>query len=323
MKETSTQKLRLGLFVIVGTVVFVLAIYFIGNKQNLFGSTVQIHALFNNVNGLQPGNNVRYSGIDIGTVRGIEMINDTAIRVNMDIDRKIAEHLRTDAVATISSDGLVGSMVLNIIPGSGNGKPVQDGDAIGSYSRIRTEDMLKTLTVTNENAALLTADLLKITHQINEGKGSVGMLLKDEKVATDIRETMQNLKISSQETAASMKKINALVSDLDKKDNTIGVLRDSSVAHQLRRTIAKLERSGDDLSNAIRNLDSVVEKVKNGRGAVHYLTADPSSAHKIDSVITNVNDATKLLKQDLEALKHSFLLRGYFKKQEKAKKQNK
>lgn len=319
MKESTSQKFRLGVFVVLGTIVFVLAIYFIGNKQNLFGSTIEIHSVFNNVNGLQPGNNVRYSGIDIGTVRQLEMINDTMIRVYMDIDSKISAHLRTDAVATISSDGLVGSMVLNIIPGKGVGKPVKDGDQILSYSRVRTEDMLKTLTVTNENAALLTADLLKITHQINEGKGSVGMLLKDENVAADIRATMENLRVSSMETAASMKKINALVSDLERRDNAIGVLRDTTVARQLRRTITQLEASGDQLSKTIANLDSVIGKVKNGKGAFQYLTTDPASAKKIDSVLTQVGEATKILKQDLEALKHSFLLRSAIKRQEKQK----
>lgn len=322
MKETASQKFRLGLFTILGTLVFVAAIYFIGNKQDLFGRTAELNAIFNDVNGLQPGNNVRYSGIDIGTVRHVEMINDSAIKVEMAIDRKILPRIKTDAVATINSDGLVGSMIVNIIPGSGHKPSLEEGATIASYSRVRTDDMLKTLSVTNENAALLTRDLLKITNQITQGQGSVGVLLNDQQLAADIKETVRYLKISSQETAASMAQVNKLLSSLDKKDNAIGVLKDTAVAGQLKRTVANLEQSSRAVNQTLGKLDAAVAEIKDGEGAVNYLTKDPKSARQIDSMMTNINKAAILLQQDLEALKHNFLLRGYFKKQEKkAKKQ--
>ena len=322
MKETASQKFRLGLFTILGTLVFVAAIYFIGNKQDLFGRTAELNAIFNDVNGLQPGNNVRYSGIDIGTVRHIEMVNDSAIKVEMAIDRTILPRIKTDAVATINSDGLVGSMIVNIIPGRGRKPSVEENATIASYSRVRTDDMLKTLSVTNENAALLTRDLLKITNQITQGQGSVGVLLNDQQLAADIKETVRYLKISSQETAASMAQVNKLLASLDHKDNAIGVLKDTAVAGQLKRTVANLEQSSRAVNQTLGKLDAAVAEIKDGQGAVNYLTKDPRSAQQIDSMMTNINKAAILLQQDLEALKHNFLLRGYFKKQEKkAKKQ--
>jgi phospholipid/cholesterol/gamma-HCH transport system substrate-binding protein len=85
MKKTTSQKIRLGLFYN-GLLIFILATYLIGDKQNMFGKTSDLEAVFTNVNGLQLGNNVRYSRVNVGTVRGIEMINDTNIKVNMIID---------------------------------------------------------------------------------------------------------------------------------------------------------------------------------------------------------------------------------------------
>lgn len=93
MEKTNAEKFKLGIFVIVGLVLFVTAVYFIGNKKNMFGKTTTISALFNNVNGLQLGNNVRYAGINIGTVTTIEMLNDTVIKVEMSIENKILPHL--------------------------------------------------------------------------------------------------------------------------------------------------------------------------------------------------------------------------------------
>jgi len=105
MKQTTSQNLRLGIFTLLGSIAFIAIIYFVGNKQSMFGDTTQLYAHFNNINGLQPGNNVRYSGIGIGTVREIEMVNDTTILVKMEIDRKILQHIRKNALAAISSDG--------------------------------------------------------------------------------------------------------------------------------------------------------------------------------------------------------------------------
>jgi phospholipid/cholesterol/gamma-HCH transport system substrate-binding protein len=164
MKKTTSQKISLGLFVIIGLLIFVLATYLIGDKQKMFGKTNHLQATFNNVNGLKLGNNVRYSGVNVGTVRNIEMIGDTSIRVDMIIDKNIFKHIRKDAVATIGSDGLVGSMVISIVPGKGTALPAEPGDEISSQNRIRTDDLLNTFNKTNKNAAQLTENLLRITN---------------------------------------------------------------------------------------------------------------------------------------------------------------
>src|SRR5574343_408036 len=222
MEKTNAEKFKLGIFVIVGLVLFVTAVYFIGNKKNMFGKTTTISALFNNVNGLQLGNNVRYAGINIGTVTTIEMLNDTVIKVEMSIENKILPHIKKDAIAAISSDGLVGNMIINIIPGKGISAPIQPNDIIQSFNKVRTEDMLKTLSVTNENAAILTSDLIKITKEISAGKGTVGLLLNDADVAQDLKETIHYLKMTSQGTTSSIENLNKIITSLNQKENVIG-----------------------------------------------------------------------------------------------------
>ena len=186
MEKTTGQKIQLGLFVIIGLLLFVLAVYFIGDKQKMFGKTNHLTCVFNNVNGLQLGNNVRYSGVNVGTVRSIEMISDTVIKVDMIIDKSIFSYIKKNAIAIIGSDGLVGNRIINILPRKGDSPSVQAGDAIKSINKVNTDDMLNTLDITNKNAALLTTDLLKITKQINEGKGTIGLLIKDSEIANEI-----------------------------------------------------------------------------------------------------------------------------------------
>lgn len=320
MEKTASEKIKLGLFVLSGMILFILTVYFIGNKQKMFGRTNHLTAVFSNVNGLQLGNNVRYSGINIGTVRSIEMINDTTINVDMIIDKSMFQHIKKNALASIGSDGLVGSMVINITPGKGNQPHIEPGDVIQSSSRVRTDDLLNTLSVTNKNAALLTADLLKITKEITQGKGTLGTLVNDTLMAADLKQTMNYLKMTSKGTTETVENLNKMVVALGDKNSVIGVLNDPAVAQKIKTIVANLDQSSQEINKVVTNLNVTISNVKNGNGAINYLSNDPNLVKKIDSTMTNLNKASILLNEDLEAMKHSFLLRGYFKKQEKAKK---
>lgn len=319
MEKAASQKIRLGLFVITGLLIFILAVYFIGDKQKMFGRTNRLEAVFNNVNGLQLGNNVRYSGISVGTVRGIEMINDTTIRVDMIIDKAIFPYIKKDAIATISSDGLVGNMIINIIPGKGNEPSVEPGDEIQTFNRIRTEDMLTTLNVTNENAAKLTENLLKITNEIIKGKGTLGTLLNDTLISKDLAETMRYLKTTTKGTSETATQLNNLFVSLNDKNNVVGVLKDTAVANKIKNMATNLNQSTQNLNKVIANLDATILNIKQGKGAINYLTNDPELVRKIDSTMTNINQASLKLNENIEAMRHNFLFSGYFKKQEKEK----
>ena len=319
MEKTAAEKIRLGLFVITGLTFFVLAIYFIGNKQQMFGKTNQLIAVFDNVGGLQLGNNVRFSGIGVGTVRGIEIVNDTTINVEMEIDKKIFPFIKKDAIATIGSDGLVGSVIINIIPGKGDAPQVKPGDIIKSNKRVRTDDMLNTLNKTNQNAAKLTADLLKITNDINEGKGTIGVLIRDTVMAKDLKETIHYLKVTTKKTSETIDNLNNQIASLDNKNNVIGVIKDTVVANKIKKVVDNLNKSSQEINKVVTNINATVLNVKEGKGALNYLSNDPKLVVKIDSTMTNINEASKKLNENLEALKHNWFFRGYFKKLEKQK----
>ena len=319
MEKTSSEKIRLGLFVIIGLSFFIFAVYFIGNKQQMFGNTDHLKAVFNNVGGLQLGNNVRFSGINVGTVRGIEIINDTTISVDMIIEKKIMPFIKKDAVATIGSDGLVGNVIINIIPGNGNTQIVEAGDILKSINRIRTDDMMATLNITNQNAARLTADLLKITNEINQGKGTIGVLLRDTIMANDFKQTIHYLKVTSKRTSETVENLNKQIASLDNKNNVIGVLKDTVVANKIKGVVTNLDASSQEINKVVTNLNATILNIKEGKGAINYLSNDPKLVTKIDSTMTNLNQASKKLNENLEALKHNWFFRGYFKKLEKQK----
>jgi phospholipid/cholesterol/gamma-HCH transport system substrate-binding protein len=321
MQKTVTQKIRLGVFVILGTTLLVSALYFIGNRQNLFGNNIELHAEFTNVNGLQLGNNVRYSGINSGTVKGIEMIGQSRIMVSMVIEEKIAKRINKNAVATIGSDGLVGSMLINILPQEGESIPIKSGDTIKSYTKIGANDILSTLSVTNENAAILTSDLLKITTKIIEGKGTIGMLINDTLMADNLKESVNQLKMASLGANNTISKLNSIIASIDFNESAAGVLLTDSVSgDKMKSIIDDLDASTTNIKQVSENLDGYITEIKESDGAFNHLIKDEEFAQNLDSTLLNIKEATFRLNENMEALKHNFLFRGYFRKQERLKK---
>lgn len=315
---TDSQKVKLGIFVILTGLIIILSLYFIGKKQNLFGDTFKMTAVFNNVNGLKRGNNVRYSGINVGTVKDIIMVDDSTICVDMVIEETIRRHMKESAYAAVGSDGLVGSMVVNIFAGGGKGAVLQEGDTIFSVKKKSGTDMMSTLSITNDNLAELSHEFLKITNSINEGKGTLGLLLNDEQMGDNLRQTIAHLKAASQDASRVVADIEQVVTSVNNEDNLFNVLvNDSVAANQFKAIIANLEQSSQDINLVINNLNDVVLDVKEGEGAFNYLVSDTILVKDIGETVKNIKKGSEMLNENLEALRHNTFFRGYFKKQEK------
>jgi phospholipid/cholesterol/gamma-HCH transport system substrate-binding protein len=319
MKKTSTQNLNLGIFVILSLVLFTLAVYYIGSRQSLFGSTARVSSVFKDVNGLQPGNNVRFAGVNIGTVKGINFINDTAICVDMVVNEESLYLIKKNSLATINSDGLVGSMIVNIIPGDGaDDIRISPGDTIESISKIATADMLTTLNTTNENAALLTADLLKITNAINSGEGVMGKLLKDDQMAKDMQSSFQNLEKTTRTANLTIARLNTILGDIDLSKGMAGViLKDTVSAGKIVDMIHNLESSSRAIDSLTGRLNSYSEEIVSGQGTLNFITRDTSFVNSLEATVNNAEEAAVKLNENMEALKHNFLFRGYFRKMER------
>ncbi|MFT5847274.1 MlaD family protein [Psychroserpens sp.] len=319
MKKTNSQKLRLGVFVLIGTILFIVGVYLIGQRQNMFKKIFTISAFFQNVNGLQKGNNVRYSGIEIGTVKDITMINDSTIKIDMNIDEKIITHIKKDAIATIGSDGLVGNMIVNIVPGKGISEVISNGDIIESYSKIGTDDILSTLNTSTENAAILTSDLLKITNNITKGKGTIGMLLNDTIMAKDLKQSITNLKNASYGASSTINELKAIMSSIKTNDHTVlGMLINDTISGgKLKTIVDNLETSSTEIESVLQNINAAVEDFNSSEGTYNYIVRDTLLVKSLKSTLENINEGTDKFNQNMEALKHNFLTRSYFRKLEK------
>ncbi|MBI5539455.1 MAG: MCE family protein [Bacteroidia bacterium] len=197
--DTHTQKfkIRLGLFVAIGFAIFMMAIFIIGKQKNLFNPVFNLNATFYNVSGLQVGNNVRFSGVNVGTVDNIIIINDSTVKVDMLIKKEVKQFIKSDCEVVIGSEGIIGDKLLIITQGSFNAPLAITGQQLESIEPVETDAILTSLLVTASNAEIISQQLSEIMSKINSGKGTLGRLIQDSTIAENINMTIVNLKKSS------------------------------------------------------------------------------------------------------------------------------
>ena len=332
MAKKTENTVKLGLFITIAVALFIAGVYLIGSQENMFGATLRVSSVFGNVNGLQPGNNVRYSGINVGTVESIMLLNDSTVQVNMKLDKTVQPYIKKGAVASIGSDGLVGSMLVNISPGNGAGAMVEEGDVIVSYSRVETEELLNTLGKTNENIALISNDLLRITNYMTRGKGTLALLLRDTQLAIGLREAIFNLQATSRSLAATGGQLQRLVGEVEEGSGLLNqLLYDTTVITNLNASISQIDtlaekampvltelrRSAEDIAASSAILKSAMQQLAEGEGAATLLLRDTAFANNLEQTMQHIEEGTARFNENMEAMRHNFLFRRYFKKKGK------
>jgi phospholipid/cholesterol/gamma-HCH transport system substrate-binding protein len=323
MEKSTSRTIRLGILVLTGTLIFTVAVYLIGQKQDMFRNTFTIRAMFNNVNGLQRGNNVRFSGINVGSVMAVDIQNDSTVEVTLRIREDVRKFIRKDALVTIGTDGLMGNMLVNITPGASHADIIDDNDLLNSFSRIKTDDILKTLNMTNENAAMLTRSLLDITEEIQHGKGTLSYLVYDTTLRMQLYQSIRNLRLATEKTNSLLSDVQLMTADINAGKGLAGyLLRDSSTIIQLERTMHNLQRAALEINKSTDSLQLFIQKLNTGKGAIPTLWQDTTLVNDLRSTLKNLNQGTQKFDENMEAMKHSFLTRKYFKEQEKEAKKS-
>ncbi|MDR4951274.1 MlaD family protein [Chryseobacterium sp. ES2] len=345
MNNESSNNWKLGIFVTIGILLFITTIYFIGVNRNLFGSNFALRSEFKNVSGLKQGSNVRLSGINIGTVSKIDFISDSLVLVKLLIRKDVQKYIKTDAVASIASDGLMGDKILIITPGPQSNTIVKDNDFITSYKTIEIDDLLSSVKQSTDNAKTITDELVKFSSKMNDKNSLLTKIMTDKDFASTIDRTIENLQISSQELAKftlilnnkngtiakiftdkkwsdniessisnlqnSSREISIFTTKLNDKNNMFSQLSSNdSLALSIEKILHNLEKSSDDLIQ-------FTSKINNDENVLSKLTNNPKLGKSVDSTIVNIEKGVGELREIEAAAKNNFLLRGYFNKKKK------
>jgi len=309
--------LRLGLFVLAGTVVLAIGLYLLGSKRNLFSSTISVEGTFEQVNGLRPGNNVRYMGINVGTVEHITIANDTAVRVEMAIRADDAEHIRDNVVATVGSDGLMGNRLVNLVPGDSGGALIIDGAMLRTSVPLDTDVMLKTLDRTNDNLAVITDEVRVLATKLNTPGNAVD-LLTDTLLAADLTTALSELREAATHARSAIQGIDGLMGDVRSGKGALGALvSDPAAEAQVRTMLTNLAHVSDSLQAATADLSRFSGSLNKPGGLAYTLVSDTALALDVRHTLVRLDTGAALLNEDLRALQRNWLFRKYFKEKEK------
>ena len=320
MKASNNKRaIIVGIFIFLGLAIFIITVLTLGSQHKTFEKSVSIDAIFDDVNGLQKGNNIWFSGVKIGTIKKISILAGARVKVTMSIEEHSHQFIRQDAKAKISTDGLIGNKIVVIYGGSLQAPEVETGDVLGVEKLLSTDEMMSTLAKNNDNFLEITNGLKVISKRLVDGQGTIGKLMTDETMVNDLdaaavtlKRTSSNLERLSSNVAAYTSKLSAsgsLANDL---------VTDTVIFNKLRSTVQQLQQAAETSKGIVDNLKTSAitfnDGLNNKNAPVGMLLHDEQAATNIKLTLKNLQSGTRKLDEDLEALQHNFLLRGFFRK---------
>lgn len=310
------RSIIVGVFVLIGLIILFAGIFIMGSKQNRFAKTVMVSTSFGNVSGLKAGNNIWFSGVKVGTVKKINFKGLEEVEVLMSIETKSREYIRKDAVAKLGTDGFIGNKLILIEGGSPDVPPIEEGDRLSAGSSGGMDAMMETIELSGGNIVDITHDLKLLLARLNAGEGTVGAALNDPEMAADVRTMLHNLTITSENSVKATRSLIELTDKLNKEGTLVhDLVTDTVIFGSLKTTVAQLNGITQSANALVLNLQDATKKLDANDNAVGLLLNDPEMAERIRRTMENLESSAEKLDQNMEALQHNFLLRGYFRRQ--------
>ncbi|HLZ89349.1 MAG TPA: MlaD family protein [Puia sp.] len=323
MNEVAISKrLAVGVFITLAVLILIAAIFTIGGQHKAFVRSVRVHILFDDVQGLQPGNNVWLSGMKIGTVRSIDFYHKSQVAVTLNIEKKAQPHIADDAKARISTDGLVGNKIVVISGGSDNARPIVDNDSLLSEHLAGTQEMFATLQASNANLLEMTGNLKTISKKLNEGQGTLGKLISDPSIADHLRNSIDHLRTAAANSENLIANLEDFSARLKQPDGLASQLAtDTTVFNRIKGAVARLNEAATQATDFTISLRDAGAGLNDKNSPAGTLLHDEDAGADLQRTLKNLRVSSKELSDDLEALQHNFLLRGFFRKREKEQKE--
>ncbi|MBU3713726.1 MAG: MCE family protein [Ferruginibacter sp.] len=323
IKKSVANNIKLGAFVIASLIFLIMIFYMIGKNKHLFGANFTVKARFENVQGLKIGNNVRFGGIDIGTVKKIEIINDTLMEVVMTVDHKLKKILRKNAIASIGTDGLVGNKVINIEANRLPDHAAEENDILLTQKSVNTDEMMRTLDRTNNDVNIVAENLKIITQKINKSQG-LWDLITNRKIAIHFNKTAENIEKASMEANKIGVNTNQIIRKISNGRGILGkMISDTLLYSNFNQTIVNFKKAGirtdSFLLKAENMINNIESEINYGKGPIHALLVDSSNTLLFKKSMLNIEKGTEGFNEIIDAMKHHFLFRRYFKRIENEK----
>jgi len=305
------------MLLVAGVTLFGLGIFLVGNRHEAFSRHLLLYSDFTDIDGLITGSKVRVGGMDAGQVTKIEVpaFPGSKFHVQMRIDEQLHGMVRTDSLVTIDTEGLVGETFLSIHPGSPGAAVAQANSTLQSRPPVDISDLMTSglgvmndadaslkqlgskLNVSLDGMNLAVSNANDVLIGLKQGKGPVGMLLRDQQMAAQIRETMANVQSTSSTFNQAATRVNAIIRGLQQQQ----------LPQKINETMNQVRAASAQANSTIRQVHlSLTQALGPDIDGV-------TAGENISQSLTSVNEATGNMAEDTEAIKHNFFFKSFFK----------
>lgn len=323
MEKKNKRAVIVGLFVFVALLIFVLGVMTLGGQKSLFNKGATVHAVFDEVAGLQPGGNVWFAGVKVGTVQAITFTPAGKVDVAMNIEEKSQSIIKKDTKAKVSADGFIGNKIVILSGGTPTAQVVENGNILQVESSLSTDEIMATLQENNRNILAITTNFKTISDKMMNGQGSVGKLLNDEQLFRDLQSSMVSLKVAAADAQGLVANVSAYTNRLTAKGSlTNDLVTDTVLFSRLRKAARQIDALTQTAGSVVNNLNAtsrdIDQRLADPSSPAGLLLNDKETAADLKATIKNLQTSTQKLDENMEALQHNFLFRGFFRRKKES-----
>jgi phospholipid/cholesterol/gamma-HCH transport system substrate-binding protein len=295
-RSLAWSELRIGVLTVVAVAIAVLTVFLLTGSRGFFWQRYYLKTQFSTVPGLKSGSPVRVAGVEVGTVKSVDLVGDK-VDVTLEVNKDMRPRITDRSTATLGSVSLLGESAVDITPAS-SGTPIAEW---GYVTERPTRGMLSTMA---PEASEGIDEITKLVRDVRQGRGTVGKLMTDEQLYVE----MQKFVSSANDVTNSIRQGRGSVGRLLNDPKAAQALEGSlSNLEQLTKRINAGEGSlgkllKDDefakaLTSATGNFQALTERMNKGEGTVGKLMTDDAMFKKmtaltdrLDLLVTRVND---------------------------------
>ena len=320
MRSDNKKTVIVGIFVLIGIIILVVGILTLGAQQKAFVKSYRVFAVFDDVAGLQTGNNVWFSGVKIGNVRKINFFGESQVEIEMNLESSTKDFIRKNSKATISSDGLIGNKIIVIYGGTAEAPPIEAGDRLEAVMPLDTDRMMETLQENNLNLVNITNDLKVLTGRLAGGEGIVGAMLTDSVLVQEFKSIMSNLNQTANNSNRMSRELARFSSQLNQSGTLVDdLLNDTTLFGNLKSTSEELDQTVKRAQEAAKNINKITENLQSTDNPAGMMLNDEQFADMLKSTLENLDEGSASFNETLEAMRYHWLFRRSFRKMERAK----
>ena len=305
-KQLRWSQLKVGITVLIALTALAVIIFMIGGGGGgLFTSKILLTSNFDNASGLRVGAPVRLQGVDIGNVVAIRVVPNkplTPVEVAMKVNTRYLTSLRTDAVTSLETAGVLGETFVEIDSAQARGSQVRSGAVLATREHPDFQDVVRSSQSTLQNMDALLKRLDRIVAFVESGQGSIGKLIYDPTLYGRLNSTLNEFQTVVSEVSQGKGSIGKLVASDELYNKANGSV------DQLNKILDEVQQGKgsagkflkdpalyDNANQTVANVRKITEDINNGRGALGKLTSDQVFAAKLQNTMDRLSAITEEL----------------------------